>query len=239
MSIDKIAGGLFGGDKADKTYKQQKQAMAKQSQYLDQEAGLYNELGAIGREQLDYYQKTYRPVEEKFVAKSAEPVLPDYEGITDLSGQASHEVGRQYDIARESGVRDLTRRGSDPDSATFKSFQLSSRLGEAAAKSGAITRAKILEEDKKRTERKYADEMTYNRLGTATEVGRGVQAGATRGLSAAAGGIGNVAAGYGSQAGEYGKIAGEQADAAGGLASSLFSLGTKLYLGSLGVPPVA
>lgn len=234
MSINKI----FGDGGAKKSMKKANKASAAQEAVLKRQAALYDELLKVGQEEREYYKKNYRPVEEQMIKTAGAGVKPDYEGITNLGGQASQEVGRQFDVARGSAVRELTRRGVTVGSGQMRSLRTSTALAEAGAKAGAFTRANIEEADKRRTERKYADETTYNRRRDVTGVGRGVQALGTQRLSAAAGGLTSVAGGYGSQADRYRDLAAEQGNAAGGAIGNLINAGIKIYGISQGVPPI-
>ena len=238
MSLDKVVGGLFGDGGADESMERADASSAAQTAVLQRQAALYDELLKVGQEEREYYKKNYRPVEEQMIATAAAGVKPDYEGITDLGGQASQEVGRQFDVARGSAVRELTRRGVNVGSGQMRSLRTSTALAEAGAKAGAFTRANIEEADKRRTERKYAEETTYNRRADVTRTGRGVMASGTSNLSAAAGGLTSVAGGYGSQAGQYRDLAGQQGEAAGSAIGNLINAGIKIYGISQGVPPV-
>lgn len=220
---------LVGDGGASKSLDQADRLTGQQGALLNQQAAIYSELLKVGKQEREYYLKNYRPVENQLIGQARKGLKPDYEGITNTGAMASREVGRQYDVAQGSYIRGLSRRGVDMDSGERKNMDLSLKMAEAADRAGAFTRGNIDEADKRRTERKYAEEMTYNRRANLVGVGRGVSTTGVNTVSQAASGLGSSASGYGNQASELRTLGQNQAIAAGDSVASVINAGLGLY----------
>lgn len=117
------------------------------------------------------YTGTARNLERKMATEADAGVKADYEGITNLGGQASEEVSRAMEAQRGAGERTLARRGLTPLAGASEENNRVLRLDEARLRAGAITRANMVEGRERRAERKYADEETWARRGEIVRLG--------------------------------------------------------------------
>lgn len=243
MTIKKIFGGGGGDDSKMGQY-----AEAAQSRLLDQQRSMLSFLETVGRTQykrhaaiFNKWEAQQAKVGQQATKTAKRGVKPDYKGITNLGAQAAQDVGQQFTIARRGLRDDAARRGITMGDPTGVSTRASVDLAEAAAKAGAVTRADIEEGTMKRNERKYAEELTFNRR---QQQGAAARGGAQTGvptLSGVASGAGSAASGYGNMAGAAYDRAAAGADAGGEALSGIFQLSAKILptvMSGGTVPPV-
>lgn len=174
-AVTGIAGIVGGGDDASDRNASAAIDRKKAAKNLDSASAIYSALRGMGATEVQTYRKNYKPVENQAIgtakkgltARVLNPKLyqraRDYEGITDMRGAASRDVGRQFDISRGALTRDLSRYGVTMDSGAGTTALQSNALAEAAAKAGAMTRAGVDEATARREERRYAGEQDFNR----------------------------------------------------------------------------
>ncbi|MBX9609679.1 MAG: hypothetical protein K2Y51_25950 [Gammaproteobacteria bacterium] len=239
MSIDKILGGGGGGGDgdADEAFDLSRQTLEKQKELLNKAGTIYEDLRMKGRSQMARWLKAGKPIEDRFLATARRGLAPDYRGITNMRGAASREVGRQFGIARQSLMRDLGRYGIAPGSGSGISALGSNALAEAAARAGAMTRANVEEQDKRREERRYAESETFKRRGVAAEYGAGRYDAGANMLSVAGNGLTAGAAAFGGISKDMRNFAQEQAQTSGGGLGDLIKTGIQIYGMTQGAPP--
>lgn len=171
-----LGGMLGGGSDADKAASSQGDATAQQSR--------------IAAEQWEQYKTLYQPLEQEFVEKSRQAIVPDIEGVT---GRASADVTQSFDKTRESTNRTLGRYGITPDSGRFESSNRQLDIAQAAQEAGSVNRARTAEIQR-------ADDVGYARMASAVSTGKGIPTSVSSQL-------GSVSNQYGNQAANYGQAA--------------------------------
>jgi hypothetical protein len=106
---------------------------------------------------IDLYNQS-RDVERQFYEKSLEGVSPEK-----LAGQYTADVNKAFSGARDKLARDMSRYGIAPNSGRYASALSNLARSEALATAGARTKAY-----------RDADELSWNRLGQATNVRKGL-----------------------------------------------------------------
>jgi hypothetical protein len=94
----------------------------------------------LAQEADDYNKGTFRPLERKLVAESQQ--FDTEAQREELAGKALGDVRQSFAAARDIGIRDLTRRGVNPNDGNYGSVAKQLALGEAAAGAGAATKAR-------------------------------------------------------------------------------------------------
>jgi hypothetical protein len=88
----------------------------------------------------EYNKGTFRPLERKLVTEAQQ--FDTEAQREELAGKALGDVRQSFAAARDIGIRDLTRRGVNPNDGNYGSVAKQLALGEAAAGAGAATKAR-------------------------------------------------------------------------------------------------
>lgn len=191
-------------------------ALDDQSDSIRAQTKLIEQITQIAKEDWDRFKQVYQPLENELVADVRQGVQPDYEGLDARPGTAARDVTDQYERSRNVLMRNLGRYGGRPDSGQFRETMRIMGTDEARDRAAAATRARFDVEDQKRTERKYADETTFNRQSGVLSLGRGLPSQSASNLSAAASGLSDVARQQGGRANLFADATAGAADALGG-----------------------
>lgn len=92
------------------------------------------------QQQKDFYDQTYKPMEEDFVNTAKTYDSPDYQEYR--AGQAASGVAQQFEGARQAAAQQLKDYGIDPSSGRYASTDLASRATQAAAAAGAANQTR-------------------------------------------------------------------------------------------------
>jgi hypothetical protein len=88
----------------------------------------------------EYNKGTFRPLERKLVTEAQQFDTEAQREV--LAGKALGDVRQSFASARDIGIRDLNRRGVNPNDGNYGSVAKQLALGEAAAGAGAATKAR-------------------------------------------------------------------------------------------------
>lgn len=161
---------------------------------------LAHEQAKIANDLHQYWQQQYQPLETSLIHSTAKGLKPDYAGVT---GRASADVLNSFSKARAMSRRNLERMGVNPNSGAYMDQQRIMGVNQAANEAGAINRART-------NERNTINDVNFSRRLALTNLGRGLPAQASQGLSSASGELARSAQ-------MYGQAAGNTARAIGGL----------------------
>lgn len=95
---------------------------------------------AFAKEQKDFYDKVYKPMEEKFAAEAADWASPERKEKEAARAQAG--VAQQYDIQRNNVEAQLKDYGINPNSGKFVSEMFRSHIAQGASEAGAAEEAR-------------------------------------------------------------------------------------------------
>lgn len=140
------------------------------------------EANAIARETLEFnkeryysYKKLYGGLEKQLVADAKEGVKADLAGVTN---RAAADVTQQFANSEEERLRNAQRLGLNPNSGRAEAGARKVGMGKATAEAFAITNGR-------ETERRDADEKTWDRRATVTGLGISQMNGAASGVNSA------------------------------------------------------
>lgn len=143
---------------------------------------IQKEANAIAREGLEFnkeryysYKKLYGGLEKQLVADAKEGVKADLAGVTN---RAAADVTQQFAGAEETRLRNDQRLGINPNSGRAEAGARRLGMGKAAAEAFSVTNGR-------ETERRNADEKTWQRRATVTGLGISQMTGAASGVNAA------------------------------------------------------
>lgn len=118
---------------------------------------------AFAKEQKDFYDKVYKPMEEKFAAEAADWASPERKEKEAARAQAT--VAQEFDVQRSNAEAQLKDFGINPNSGRYMSNLMQSRVAQGATSAAAAENAR------------YNTEMTGLALqGQAIATGRGYPA---------------------------------------------------------------
>lgn len=92
------------------------------------------------REQKDFYDQTYKPVEQAFAKKALEYDTPQYR--EQRAGEAGAEVAQQYKGAQDAAAQQLMDFGVNVASPKYASGALTAKLAQAGSTAGAQNKAR-------------------------------------------------------------------------------------------------
>jgi hypothetical protein len=98
-------------------------------------------LGNAATNILGNWQQLYGPLQQKFVSDVSNYDTPGSEEMA--AGQASADVGAQYQAAGDAARRQLEGYGINPSSTRFAGLDIGMRTGQAAAEAAAANQARI------------------------------------------------------------------------------------------------
>ncbi|RDL44367.1 hypothetical protein DN730_08155 [Marinomonas piezotolerans] len=150
----------------------------------------------MAQEDRDYYEQTYRPLEEEIAANA---------GVTDaetnqMVAQAGLTTANAMDSANAQRERNLQRMGVNPNSGAYAANTRKNAIAKAVAKANSQNSA-----------RAAAEQQDYSEKVAAVGLGKGITSSVGGLMSSAANTYGNSAAGYGMQMQAYGNAAASSA----------------------------
>lgn len=148
---------------------------------LDTQLPIMEQNAADAREDREFYERTFRPIEEQFTEEARTFDTP--ERREQAAGEAVADVSTAFEAERENAARRLEGFGIDPSQTRSQAIDAEIRIREAAESAGAANRARRRVEDTGRALR-----------GEAINIGKGF-AGNVAGASATALNAGNAAVG--------------------------------------------
>jgi hypothetical protein len=95
---------------------------------------------AFAKEQKDFYDKVYKPLEEKFAETAADWASPERKEKEAARAQAT--VAQQFDIQRSNAEAQLKDFGINPNSGKYMSTLMQSRVAQGATAAGAAETAR-------------------------------------------------------------------------------------------------
>ena len=109
------------------------------SQVVNSQIEAQNRLLDWADEDRAFYNKVFRPLEERYAQDAATWDSP--ERMRSEAGKAAGMVTRQYDQAREAAARNLEGYGVDPTSTRYAALDIGARTAGAAAAAAAGNQA--------------------------------------------------------------------------------------------------
>lgn len=197
----------------------------------------------------DYRRSVYEPLEREIVSDARNF---NTEGERErLAGLALGDVNQQFAAAREQGIRELSRRGVNPNDGGYASVAKQLALGQAAAGAGAATKARSDAITLGRAMKVDAASLGRGLPGTqATQAGLAINSGnsavgnaqvpvslAQSAASQVGQGYSQAMQGYGQSGNLYGQVANMQSKEGDGLIGGLAGLG--MAAGGMGWKPFA
>ena len=147
------------------------QANLPQEQALYQQTmGLQGQMMDTAQGDIEQYEK-YRGVDDEYFRQSMEGIDPGQE-----SDKAQADVAQAFAGTMDAASRELARRGVGPDSAAYQGQVNNNAIQQAKAMGSART-----------TARSYAEDVNYNRLGSAMNARQGLAPATTGAVTAPSG----------------------------------------------------
>lgn len=167
-----IGGNLIGGVISSRSSKKTaKQALALQREQFEFQKQRYNE-----------YKALYGNTEKMLVADAEKGVVADLNGVTN---RAATDVASQFANAENARLRNMQRMGINPNSGRADALASQAGIAQSLAAAGSITA-------NRETERRNAEQQTWNRRDSVTRLGAGLMSGAAGGMDSANAGMVNT-----------------------------------------------
>ncbi len=163
-----LLGGLASSRSSKKTAKQ---ALALQREQFEFQKQRYNE-----------YKALYGNTEKMLVADAEKGVVADLNGVTN---RAATDVASQFANAENARLRNMQRMGINPNSGRADALASQAGIAQSLAAAGSITA-------NRETERRNAEQQTWNRRDSVTRLGANQMAGAVSGMDRANTGMANT-----------------------------------------------
>lgn len=110
-------------------------------QYLTAQMDANQSEQARAKDQQQFYNETYKPVEKQFADEASSYASP--ERTEQRAGMAMADVSTQFDASRKAALSQLEGYGIDPSQTRFQALDLGSRVQQAAATAAAGNQSRL------------------------------------------------------------------------------------------------